>query len=190
MLQQAKNDFIKIIEKEVLPVEGGYVNNPNDEGGPTMWGITEKVARKHGYTGPMEYLPRELAIHIYIQDYVVAPRYDKVYDVSPKIAAELIEAGVNVRYLEPAKWLQRLLNVSNQMQKLYPDLVVDGIIGVKTTNALATLLHYRGRKDGEKFILTVLNQLQGVYYMERAEARFENREFFYGWIMNRTLLED
>ena len=188
MLQQAKNDFIRIIEKEILPVEGGYSNNPHDQGGPTMWGITEKVARRHGYTGPMEYLPREVAISIYIQDCVVAPKYDRVHDVSPKIAAELIEAGVNVKYLEPAKWLQRTLNVANQSQRLYNDLIMDGIIGVKTTNALATTLHYRGRKDGETFILACLNHLQGVYYMERCEERELNETFFYGWIMKRTLL--
>ena len=188
MLQATKDAFIEIIEKNILPIEGGYVNNPNDAGGPTMWGITQSVARKNGYSGPMEYLPKDVATSIYIQEYIVAPHYDKVFDVSPKIAAKMIEAGVNVRYLEPAKWLQRLLNVSNQEQKMYQDLTVDGIIGVKTTNALATLLHYRGRDNGEKFILACLNHLQGVYYIERCEAREQNEAFFYGWIMNRTLM--
>ena len=187
MLQATKDAFIKIVQDTILPVEGGYVNNPADAGGPTMWGITEAVARSNGYDGPMQDLPKDVAISIYIQEFIVKPKYDKVYDVSPKIAAELIEAGANVRYLEPAKWLQRLLNVSNQSQKMFPDLIVDGIIGVKTTNALATILHYRGRKDGEIFILACLNHLQGVYYMERCEAREKNETFFYGWIMKRTL---
>ncbi|STE86759.1 Predicted lysozyme (DUF847) [Escherichia coli] len=29
---------------EILGKEGGYVNHPDDKGGPTKWGITEKVA--------------------------------------------------------------------------------------------------------------------------------------------------
>lgn len=187
MLQVTKNELIKIVQDKILPIEGGYSNNPSDDGGPTMWGITERVARQHGYIGLMEDLPKDVAISIYLQDYVVAPKYDRVYDVSPVIAAKLIEAGVNVRYLEPAKWLQRILNVANRMEKVYADIKVDGIIGVQTCNALAILLHYRGRQAGEKFIIACLNHLQGVYYMERCEAKEGLETFFYGWIMNRTL---
>ncbi len=33
---------------EVIGREGGYSNHPADRGGPTRWGVTEKVARAHG----------------------------------------------------------------------------------------------------------------------------------------------
>ncbi|OCO16336.1 hypothetical protein AN684_0205915 [Klebsiella pneumoniae subsp. pneumoniae] len=35
----------------ILGKEGGYVNNPNDKGGPTRWGITQTTARAYGYKG-------------------------------------------------------------------------------------------------------------------------------------------
>ncbi|WP_276203058.1 glycosyl hydrolase 108 family protein, partial [Enterobacter hormaechei] len=35
----------------ILGKEGGYVDHPNDKGGPTNWGITQATARAHGYTG-------------------------------------------------------------------------------------------------------------------------------------------
>ena len=41
--------------------EGGYANQPADKGGATCFGITEAVARDHGYRGPMRQLRRQEA---------------------------------------------------------------------------------------------------------------------------------
>jgi lysozyme family protein len=38
------------------------VDHPADIGGPTRWGITQAVARRHGYTGEMHALPRHMAV--------------------------------------------------------------------------------------------------------------------------------
>src|SRR3546814_15941930 len=55
--------------------EGRYSNHPADRGGETMWGITERVARRHGYTGPMRALPRAKAVAIYRQEYAIDPGF-------------------------------------------------------------------------------------------------------------------
>ena len=44
---------------DVIGREGGYSNHPADRGGPTRWGITEAVARAHGFAGDMRDFPRE-----------------------------------------------------------------------------------------------------------------------------------
>jgi lysozyme family protein len=49
--------------------EGGYSNNPADQGGETMYGITKRVAVKNGYTGDMHDLPLELAKSIAKAEY-------------------------------------------------------------------------------------------------------------------------
>ena len=49
---------------EIIKVEGGVVNDPNDSGGATNFGITEQVAREYGYTNDMRDLPRVAAVRI------------------------------------------------------------------------------------------------------------------------------
>ncbi len=60
----------------ILNIEGSYVDNPADRGGPTKWGITEKTARAHGYKGNMRDLSRDEAYLILEQDYWTAPGFD------------------------------------------------------------------------------------------------------------------
>ncbi|SBL83892.1 Predicted lysozyme (DUF847) [Klebsiella oxytoca] len=97
----------------ILEKEGRYVNNPNDKGGPTNWGITQAVANAHGYTGDMRNLTRAQALDIYEADYWYGPRFDQVAALSPDIAAELCDTGVNMGPVVAAKFLQRTLNVMN-----------------------------------------------------------------------------
>lgn len=170
---------------EILGKEGGYVSHPDDKGGPTKWGITEKVARAHGYRGDMRDLTRGQALEILETDYWYGPRFDQVAKVSPDIAAELCDTGVNMGPSVAAKMLQRWLNVFNQGGKLYPDMDTDGRIGPRTISALRAFLNYRGQ-DGERVMLTALNCTQGDRYLELAEKREANESFVYGWLKERV----
>lgn len=174
--------FISILEKE-----GGYVNNPNDKGGPTNWGITQAVARAHGYNGDMRTLTREQALAIYEADYWYGPRFDQVSALSPDIAAELCDTGVNMGPSIASKFLQRVLNVMNNQQKLYPDLVADGQVGPRTISTLKQYLTSRGSK-AEEVMLKALNSLQGARYIELSEQRPANESFVYGWVKERVAL--
>jgi len=169
----------------ILNIEGGYVNNPADRGGPTNWGITEKTARAHGYQGDMQDLTREEAYRILEQDYWIAPGFDRIADLSLTIAFELCDAGTNVGPAHPSRWLQRWLNIFNRTAKKYPDLIIDGAIGNKTIEALKSYLAWRG-KEGESVLLQALNCSQGEYYLMISEAREVNEEFIYGWIKERV----
>jgi len=164
----------------ILGKEGGYVNNPADKGGPTNWGITQAVARAHGYTGDMKDLTRQQALNILESDYWVGPRFNQVSEVSNAIAVELTDTGVNMGPSVAAKFLQRALNVFNNQGKLYPDIVADGQIGPRTITALQSFLSARSR-DGEKVMLKALNSLQGARYIDLAESRPAHETFAYGW---------
>lgn len=176
---------IQAIIEGVVEREGGFVDNPHDRGGPTCWGITEATARRNGYAGPMRDLPRDLAVKIYFQEYVVDPGFLQIAAISTAIAAELVDTGVNCGPGRPGPWLQRTLNLLNRQGKLFPDLDVDGKLGPATRAALQYVLRNRGA-DGEKVILRALNCLQGAYYIEITERRAANEEFFVGWMLNRV----
>lgn len=170
---------------ELIGREGRYSNNASDAGGPTMWGITETVARRHGYTGLMRDLPRARAALIYRDEYFVAPGFDQVYALSQPIAEEMFDTGVNMGTALPGPWLQRILNALNNHGKDYPDIGVDGCIGPATISALRSFLNRRGAA-GEKVILRALNCQQGVRYLDITEARGQNEDFYFGWLLNRV----
>lgn len=171
----------------ILGKEGGYVNHPDDKGGPTNWGITQAVARAHGYNGDMRNLTRQQALDILTADYWTGPRFDLVSEVSPAIAAELCDTGVNMGPSVQVKWFQRWLNVFNIQQQLYPDLLADGQIGPRTISALKSFLARRGA-EGETVLLRALNCSQGQRYLELAEQRPANESFVYGWVKDRVTL--
>ncbi|EPK5971911.1 glycoside hydrolase family 108 protein, partial [Acinetobacter baumannii] len=170
---------------ELIKREGGYVNNPADRGGATKYGITEAVARVNGWKGPMRDLPLDLAKQIYKQQYWINPRFDQVNTLSPLIAEELLDTGVNCGVAFAKPLLQRALNLlNNQGKGGWPDLAVDGIYGSATLGALKIFFAKRG-KDGEKVMLKVLNIMQGQRYIEICERNPTQEQFFYGWISNR-----
>ncbi len=169
---------------ELIEREGGYVNHAADRGGPTRYGITEAVARAHGYGGAMASLPRDEAAAIYRRLYWLRPRFDEVARRSPALAAELFDTGANMGPAVAATFLQRALTALNRNGRDYPDLVPDGRIGPRTLAALDAFLKLRGVK-AETVLLRALEALQGERYLRLAERRPANEAFLYGWLANR-----
>ncbi|MFZ7393648.1 glycoside hydrolase family 108 protein [Acinetobacter baumannii] len=170
---------------ELIKREGGYVNNPADRGGATKYGITQAVARENGWNGNMKDLPLEFAKSIYKKQYWLEPRFDQVNALSPSVAEELLDTGVNCGPNFAKPLLQRALNLLNNQGKAgWPDLKVDGVYGSATLGALKTYLSKRG-KEGEKVLVRVLNIMQGQRYIEICERNPKQEQFFYGWINNR-----
>jgi lysozyme family protein len=95
---------------EVLKHEGGFVDHPDDPGGATNWGVTERVARSHGYTGHMRDLTVTTAKSIYRKDYWDAVRAE---DLPPVIRYAVFDAAVNSGVGQSTRWLQRALGVAD-----------------------------------------------------------------------------
>ncbi len=184
-MDETGNDADRLIE-ELIEREGGYVNHPNDKGGPTRFGITQSVARAHGYSGAMTLLPRDEAAAIYRRLYWLRPRFDEIAKRAPQVAAELFDTGANMGPAVATTFLQRALTALNRNGQDYPDLVPDGRAGPRTLAALDGFLEARGRSGGETVLLRALEALQGERYLRLAERRPANEAFLYGWLANRT----
>jgi lysozyme family protein len=180
-----RHDADWLIE-ELIEREGGYVNHPDDKGGPTRFGITERVARAHGYAGAMALLPREEAAAIYRRLYWLRPRFDEIARRAPQVAAELFDTGANMGPAVATTFLQRALTALNRNGQDYPDLVPDGRAGPRTLAALDGFLEARGKSGGQTVLLRALEALQGERYLRLAERRPANEAFLYGWLANRT----
>ena len=109
--------------------EGGFSNRPfsEDPGGATMYGVTERVAREHGYTGQMQDLTLDFAKSVYRKSYWDACQCDAMPDT---IRYPLFDAAVNSGAGQAIKWLQSSLGVK-----------ADGAIGPMTRSAVAVSNH-------------------------------------------------
>lgn len=165
--------------------EGEYSDNPHDAGGKTRWGITEQVARAHGYKGDMKDLPRDVARSIAKQQYWDLMRLDEIAALSRPIAKEMFDTGFNAGQATVVKFLQRLLNVLNRMEQDYPDITADGLMGKISVASLRAFLAKRGTQ-GELVMLRGLNCLQGEYYVDITEGRKQNESFVFGWLSQRV----
>lgn len=178
--------FIEKTVDDVIKKEAGYVDHPNDRGGPTNYGITVAVARANGYTGDMRDLPLALARTIYQKRFIVEPKFDQVLAINDAIGAELIDTGVNMGPARAAEFLQRWLNAFNKQGSAYADMFVDGRLGPVSLDALRKYLQWRGQTEGAAVLLKALNHVQGVRYLELAEANKTQEDFIYGWVKERT----
>lgn len=86
--------------------EGGYVNNPEDPGGETNWGIS-----KRSYPNiDIKNLSREGAKAIYLRDFWSRIKGDKLYD---GVAYQLFDFAVNSGIETAVRYFQRAIGVAD-----------------------------------------------------------------------------
>lgn len=106
----------------LLGYEGGFSDHKADPGGKTQFGITEAVARAHGFTGDMRTLTRDEAKRIYRADYWEPVRAD---ELPQQVRFDVFDGAVNSGVKQSVKWLQMAAGAT-----------ADGVIGPKTLAAI------------------------------------------------------
>ena len=166
----------------IIYLEGGYSDDPDDAGGKTKYGITERVAREYGYTGAIEDLTQETANEIYTELYIKQPGFDRILDVSAAVGHKLIDSGVNLGTMRVGRWFQELLNKYSREGKDYPKISIDGVVGYKTVEAYKGLMRTRGSIKACELIIKGLDGYQATWYLSLNKYA----KYTVGWIDNRV----
>jgi hypothetical protein len=174
--------------ERVLKNEGGYVNNKDDLGGETNFGITKATAlenkslwSQYGWDGNMRTMPLAFAKAVYRQRYWDKVQGDRLHDIHPLLADHLFDFAVNAGTGNAVKHLQRALNVLNRKQVDYADVGVDGALGQGTFRSLEAYVRKRGQTGIENLIMALV-AMQWGHYLAIAEAREANETFANGWL--------
>ncbi len=165
-------------------VEAGFVDNPDDRGGPTKGGITEVEARAWGYEGDMRELDIPTIFQIYVDRFWNRLGLDKMFDLHPLmryVADMVFDFGINSGRSAAGKWLQNYLNICNKKGTLYKDLVVDGVVGAATYTTLNTYVQLN-RRDHIQNMLFAIITWQGAHWQKCAINREKNETFVMGWL--------
>ena len=190
---QESPSFVQDFINHTISLEGDYVNDEDDRGGETRFGITYHTAKKYlpyaedySWDGDMKNLPLTLAQDIYAYEYYSRPKISLIAEKSELLAKEVFDSAVNIGATTPIKFFQRLLNVFNNKQSYYKDIVVDGYLGQNTMAAYSKLCARRGEASVENVFYNALNAMQCVKYIDIAEGNHSQESFVWGWIANRV----
>lgn len=148
--------------------EGGFVNHPDDPGGRTMYGISERSHPEAFRNGLPSF---EDAKAIYKTGYWDRVKGDRIE--SQAIANELFDTAVNAGSIRAVRILQSAYNYLRPSGEA--SLEEDGVIGNKTLTAINQFT-----PKYEAALHNLMNVLQGMHYLNT-----KNRAFYRGWFGNR-----
>lgn len=149
---------------EIVRREGGYVDNPNDRGGPTNYGITQDTLsswRGHPVTAEdVQALSEDEARNIYSARYYTGPNYDHLAE---PLRSFMVDSAVQHGPGRASRWLQLALGVTT-----------DGVIGPQTLAA------YDRADDPGRILLRVVKR-RLKFYGDIIAGNETQRVFAAGW---------
>ncbi|WP_457647382.1 holin-associated N-acetylmuramidase [Profundibacter sp.] len=159
------------IAKEIVAREGGFVNDPDDPGGATKYGVTIGTLRRLGLdktndgrvtVADVRALTRTDAEKIFIKHYYRRPRIDRLPEPLRATVFDMyVNAGSNA-----VKILQRLL------RKMGHDISVDGAIGPETIAAAKAAY-----AEADAYLADAYGIERRNYYFRLADSRPASRKY-------------
>ena len=129
--------MVRAIAEDIIAREGGFVDDPDDPGGATNFGVTIHTMRRLGLdlnedgdvdARDVRLLDRDQAIEIFLEHYYRRPKIARLPEaLQPSVFDMYVNAGA-----QAVQILQRLL------RDMGLEIAVDGVIGPQTARAAET----------------------------------------------------
>lgn len=162
---------VQSLAEEIVAREGGFVNDPDDPGGATNFGVTIGTVRRLGLdlTGDgqvseadVRALTRAQAVAIFLEHYYRRPGIAALPEaLQPSVFDMYVNAGGNA-----VRILQRLLG------EMGHDLTADGVIGPQTIRAAQAA--YQAAPD---HLADAYGIARRNYYYALADSRPASRKY-------------
>lgn len=148
----------------VLENEGGLSDNPNDRGGKTKFGISQRAFPDVD----LDKLTEDKAVELYRENYW-SDSYEQL--VHPNLAVKVFDLAVNAGNKQANTILQRAINkVSSGDSRVS----VDGIVGEQTVATVNQL--------NEEALLKAFVDEQKAFYKRIVKKNPSQKEFYEGWL--------
>ncbi|MCT4559269.1 MAG: holin-associated N-acetylmuramidase [Pelagimonas sp.] len=167
----AKVSKIRQMAEDIVAREGGYVNDPDDPGGATKYGVTIHTMRRLGLdlTGDGKVTPADVkrltqaqAVDIFLKHYFTGPRIAELPQALHETVFDMyVNAGGNA-----VKILQRML------LQMGEKVSVDGAIGPQTIAAAE-----RAHRKASDHIVDAYGIARRNYYFGIADRRPASRKY-------------
>lgn len=162
---------VQQIAEEIVTREGGYVNDPDDPGGATNFGVTIHTMRRLGLDldgdgdvdeQDVRVLSRERAVTIFVDHYFNRPGIAELpRDLHSTVFDMYVNAGANA-----VRILQRLL------RDMRIGVSVDGVIGPQTIAAAQ-----QGMAAAPDHFVDAYGIARRNYYYDLADRRQASRKY-------------
>ena len=162
---------VRAIAEDILDREGGFVNDPDDPGGATNFGVTIHTMRRLGLdldhdgdvdVADVRLLDRAQAVQIFIDHYHTAPGIGGLpQGLQPTVFDMYVNAGANA-----VRILQQLL------RDMGLDIAVDGVIGPQTLRAA-----HAAMDQAQGHLVDAYGIARRNYYFRLADRRVASRKF-------------
>lgn len=159
------------IANEIVAREGGYVNDPDDPGGATNYGVTIHTMRRLGLDldndgaitpKDVRKLSKSKAVSIFVDHYYRRPKINQLPDVLQASVFDMyVNSGSNA-----VKILQRVLCDFGM------DVVVDGVLGPQSIRAA-----HMAFEMAPSYLADAYGIARRNYYYRLADNRIASRKY-------------